>query len=88
MALKGKSRVGCRHAAAIVDDLNQRAPRILDDYGDFRGSGVDGVFHQLLDHRGRALDNLARRNLVGHGVREELDDVAHRRVLTVRIIES
>jgi hypothetical protein len=51
------------NATAVVsheDALD--APRLQAQL-DARGAGVDGVLDQFLDHRGRALDHLARGNL-------------------------
>ena len=66
MALKGEARIGLRHALTVVDDLDGRAARVDHQHVNACGTGVDGVFHQFLDNRRRALDNLAGSYLVGH----------------------
>ncbi len=47
------------HAVAVVDDLDESAAAILERHVDARRTGIDGVFHQFLDRRCRALDDLA-----------------------------
>ena len=54
------------HAAAVVRDPKKGHAAIPDLYGDFGGAGVHGVFQQLLDHAGGALNHLARGDQVGN----------------------
>ena len=68
MALKGHTCVDRRHAATVVHDLYQRSTGILEIDADISGSGIDGILHEFLDHRGRALYHLACGDLIGHGV--------------------
>ena len=77
MTLEGEAGIGLGHAAAVVDDLNGGAPSIDDDDMDGGRPCVDSILHQLLDHRGRALDHLTSGNLVGYTVGEKGDDVGH-----------
>ena len=69
MALKSHACVGLAHAAAVVGDLQERASGVIDDDVYMLGPGVQGVLHQLLEAGGGALNDLARRNLVGYTVR-------------------
>ena len=78
MALEGQPGVGHGHAAAVVDDLQAGASGIDDDDVDGLCAGIDGILDEFLDDRGRALDDLAGGNLVGHAVRKQLYDVTHR----------
>ena len=65
VAVEGHARVDRRHAGAIVDDLDQILAAVAEI--DLHGcrSGVDGVFHHLLDHRSGPVDDLACGDLVG-----------------------
>ncbi len=54
------------HADAIVSDSNQAASSGIQLDGDAPGLGINGILHQLLDHTGRSLDDLACCNLVGY----------------------
>ena len=49
------------------------SPPCCDGHVDARGAGIDGVFHQLLDHAGRPLDDLAGGDLVDQGLGELTD---------------
>ena len=75
--LEAETRVIERHALAVVDDLDEGAPGILDHELDLGGAGVDGVLQQLLDHGGGPLHYLAGRNLVRHRIGQQSDDVFH-----------
>ena len=68
MALKGEAGIHLAHTSAVVNHLHQRAPGVF--YHDAHGgcARVYGVFHQLFYHRGRALNNLAGRYLVGYAI--------------------
>ena len=75
MTLKSHARIGLRHTATVVDDLYGRTSGIDHDDMDMTGTGIDGILHQLLDDGSRSLDDLASSNLVGDGIREEVDNV-------------
>ena len=53
------------HAAAVVPDPEQGHAPVLDLHGDGLRAGVDGIFHQLLDHGGGAFHHLACGDEVG-----------------------
>ena len=57
-----------RHAGAVVAHADELPPGVLQVHGYGGGAGVDGVLDQLLDHRGRALDHFAGRDLIDQGV--------------------
>lgn len=48
------------NAAAVVLDLKQLEPSILDRHPDVLGPGVERVLEELLEGVGRTLDDLAR----------------------------
>ncbi len=73
MARQGQRQVIGGNAAAIVAHPQQLDPGLLDVHIDTPGTGVQAVFQQLLDHRGRALDHLAGGNLVRQTRAEQLD---------------
>ena len=77
VTLERQSGISLRHSLAIVDDLYGSTSGINDDHMDGRRPGINGILYQLLDHRGRALDHLTSRNLVGYAVGKEMDDVGH-----------
>jgi hypothetical protein len=51
---------------AIVLDLQQLIPAILDRYGDLSGAGVDAVLEHLLERTGWSLHHLACGDPVDH----------------------
>ena len=65
MALDRQARILRVHALAVVLDANQLLAAELDGDGEAPRAGVDRVLDQLLDDRGRTLDDLAGGNLVG-----------------------
>ena len=69
-----------RNAAAVVRDPDEGHAAVLDLHGDGGGPGVDGVFHQLLHHGGRALHHLAGGDEI-RDVRIELSDDWHKNLL-------
>ena len=77
MPLKCQACVCFRKSATVVYYLDVGFPCIHDPYLDERGTGIDSVFDQLFDDGCRTLDNLSRRNLVGDGVRQKLNDSSH-----------
>ena len=66
VAQKRDARVLRRHAAAIVRDADKRRAAALYFDGDGLCPGIKGVFHQLFDDGGGALDDLARGDHVGN----------------------
>jgi len=73
VALEGEQRVVARQAAAVVLHAQERPPTVAKFHLDPRGAGVEGVFDQLLHHRGRPLDHLAGGDLVGDPVGQDAD---------------
>lgn len=61
------------HAAAVVGDAHQARAARFDFHRDAGGAGVDGVFQELLDHRGRTLHDFAGGNQVCHLRRQGLN---------------
>ena len=61
------------HADPVVGHPDELAARVLQLHGDGARPGVDRVFHQLLDHRGRPLHDLARGDLVHEVIRQPVD---------------
>jgi len=73
MAFEGEQRVVTRQAAAVVFHAQERPPALPKLHLDPRGAGVEGVFDQLLHHRGRPLDHLAGSDLIGDPVGQDAD---------------
>ena len=63
------------HSAAVIDHLNQRPSALAVIHRDGRTSGIDGIFHQLLDDRSGTAHHLARGDLVGDPVGQHSDPV-------------
>ncbi len=61
------------HAATVVHHLDQLTAAALDDNGHMAPAGVDGVFHQLFDHRRRPVDHLAGGDLVNQVFRQNMN---------------
>src|SRR5438309_6228486 len=80
MTLDGETRIFSRHAGAVVADFDEFLAAGFEDDVDGPGPGVDRVFDQLLDDRGRPLHDLARRNLVDQ-LRGKDADGGHWRIL-------
>ena len=76
VALEAEHGVHARHAAAVVDDLQERASRVGHDHGDLRRARVHGVLHELLHHGRGSLHDLARGDHVGDLRRKDLQ-LAH-----------
>ncbi len=68
-----EQRVLAPHALAVVGDADQRLAAGLDGDRHRAGLRVERVLEQLLEHGGRALDHLARRDAVGDGVGKDGD---------------
>ena len=60
MALKAQHGVVRRHAAAVVDDLDERTPCIGHHNLDVRSAGVHRILHEFFYYGSRPLDDLAR----------------------------
>ena len=73
VAVAGKDRVVTRHSDAVIGDADARAPAVGDVDVDGAGARVEGVFEELFDDRCRPLDDLARRDLIDDGRREDGD---------------
>ena len=73
--LEAEPRILERHSLAVVDNLYQSPAGILDDELDVGGTGIDSVFQEFLDDRGRALHHLTGGYLVGHGIGQKFDDI-------------
>ena len=73
VAFEGEPGVVAGHAAAVVGYPDQGGAAAVDPYLNLPGAGIHAVFHQLLDHAGRALDHLARRHLAGEHVGQHAD---------------
>ena len=73
MADKRRGNVFCLNAGAVVTDLDQPDAAGFNADRHLRGSGIDGVFQQLLDHRRRPLDHLASGNQLGGVLIQNMD---------------
>ena len=54
------------HAAAVVDDLEERTPRVGGDHRHAARAGVQGILHEFLHHGRGPLYDLARGDHVGY----------------------
>ena len=83
VAVEGEQGVVAPHPRAVVgdDDPPLAAGLQLDPHRG--GAGVEGVLHQLLDHRGGALHHLAGGDLADQVVGEEAD-AGHREIIVRR----
>ena len=61
-------------------DLDERLAAVLERDAHVPCAGVERVLHQLLHHRGRSLDDLARGDLIGDGVRQDGDAAGMARI--------
>lgn len=66
--LECQAGIGRRHSRTVVDDLNKRTPRLFQNDTDMSSTGVNGILHQLLDYRRRALYHLSGSYLVGNRI--------------------
>ena len=64
--LEAEHGVVGRHAAAVVDDLDEGSAGILHHDPDVRRSGIHRILHEFLHHGSGALDHLSRSNHVGN----------------------
>ena len=83
MAFKAQARIGSRHTLAVVDYLNEGASGIHHKHVNLSGLGIDGVLYEFLYHRCRALYHLTSGYLIGHGVGQQLYNIAHRFLLII-----
>ena len=77
MAEEGGGGLVGGDAAAVVTDPDEGHAAVLNFHCDSGGSGINGVFHEFLDHRGRAFHHFAGGDEVGH-MGGELSDDWHR----------
>jgi len=68
MPLKGHPCIDGGHPAAVVGDLDQGFPGILDMNEDLPRPCIHGILHQFLYHGSRPLDHFPCGNLVGHRI--------------------
>jgi hypothetical protein len=64
MALDGEVEIFRGHAAAIVDDANEAPAAQFDRDVDAASARIERILDELLDGRGRPLDDLARRDAI------------------------
>ena len=76
MAIDRQRQIAMGHAAAVVGDADPPPSAAIGEDVDPAGAGVDGVFHQFLDHArgtfdhfagGDAVDDLFGELADGHG---------------------
>ena len=82
VALEGEQGVVADHAVAVVGDADEFAAAGFDLDADAGGAGVEGVFEELFDDGGGALDDFAGGDLVRHEVGEDAD-AAHESIVRV-----
>ena len=73
VAGQGQRQLLGRDAAAVIDDPHHFQSALAHRNVDARGTRVDGILHQFLDHAGRPFDDLAGGDFVDQGRREEVD---------------
>ena len=71
--LETKHGIIGRHSATIVHHPDQGSAPVHDGDVNPVGSGIHGIFHQLLDHRGGTLYHLAGRNHIGQVARKNFN---------------
>ena len=76
--LDRQPRVLRLHPLAVVFDANQLLAAELDGDGDAPRAGVERVLDQLLDDRGRPLDDFAGGDLIREVRRQSRMDLGHR----------
>src|SRR5438445_12047159 len=87
MAGEGQRQIFRRHPATVIHHPNQVDASLLDVDVDSMGAGVRRVFHELLDHARRPLDNLPRGDL-GDDRRPQFVDPSHASSLKTSLIGS
>src|SRR5579864_2077710 len=73
MAAQREYRVLAAHPAAVIADCDESRAAALDLDTDRLGAGVERILDQLFQRRGRPLHDLARRNLAGDLLGENMD---------------
>ena len=64
MPLEGYTRIRLAHPFAVVDDLDQRLARILNEKPDLGCARINGILQQLFHGAARPLDDLSGCDLV------------------------
>ena len=59
MAIHRQREIAIGHAVAVVGNPDPPPAAAVGENVDPAGAGVDGVFHQFLDHARRTLDHFA-----------------------------
>ena len=77
MPIERQHRIFSTHTSAVVADLDQDLPAVLQLDSDVLGAGVKRILHQLFDHRGRTLYHLPGGDLVGNSVWQNCDAASH-----------
>ncbi len=77
VAFESHTRIGRRHAAAVIYYLYKCTPGVLDYYLNHCGTGIDGVFHKFFNDRGGTLHHLTGGNLIGHRIGKQFDYITH-----------
>ncbi len=72
MTPQRQNRVFAHHPATVVRDRDQRRSSALDFCAYRARAGVERIFDQLLQRRGRPFHHLARRDLAGHVLRQDM----------------
>ncbi len=60
-------------AAAVVNDANQLDAAFLELDLEGRAAGVEGIFQQFLEYRGRPIDDFAGSDLADQAIGQEMD---------------
>ena len=85
VAVDRQRQIAMGHAAAVVGDADPPPAAAIGENVDPAGAGVDGVFHQFLDHARRTLDHFAGGDAVddlfgeladGHGLDDSWNEAA------------
>ena len=85
VAIDRERQIAIGHAAAVVGDADPPPAAAIGENVDPAGAGVDGVFHQFLDHAGRPLDHFAGGDAVDELFGELADGHGRRLVEWARI---
>ena len=78
MPLQRQQGVLRPHPTPVVEDPDQGTSTPLHRDFDFFRTGIQGIFHQLLDHRGRPFHHLSGGYPIRHHFRQQADLLAHR----------
>jgi len=78
VAFQSQQTVLAGHAVAVVGHPDQPTATVGDLKADVRSSGIQGVFDQFLDHRGRTFHHLTCGDLVGQALGKYLNARCHR----------